>query len=322
MPNLTTSSGGHRKSGAPSEPPPTRIVVVRDDAARVFKSVRPGDDPSRSGVRIGFWTSMAVALIAYLWMTGHVGETHGFARAIGLPELSTSSDLGLVTGLRMTLAAPLRVFEMTFADPLRLAAAFVLVSIPAAGLAVSSPRVPGGPRPPPVAITFAWLGLVAACVAWALMVTWIVVPMRRAGLVHMPFDRADFPAWSRALAATAGSDAFAFLSSVLWLVLLFRLPLPRLARSAAGSAGFIATFVIWTGFATSNGIADGLSRGRSVIATPTDTTSRLLLGNVGPRLSVLGAGNPAVVSSLPAPEFVVDGHTTLAEWLSAERLPE
>ena len=110
--------------------------------------------------------------------------------------------------------------------------------------------MPGGPRPSQLAATFAWLGIVAAGLVWCGLVTWIAWPDRLRGLTELPLDRAQYLAWSQSLAGTVGFDAFALVASVLWLVLIFRMPLPRVAFAFAAVAGFIATYVCWTGFAT------------------------------------------------------------------------
>ncbi|MBL9150278.1 MAG: hypothetical protein JNM94_16435 [Phycisphaerae bacterium] len=320
MPDLAKPSGsppsGSRR-GPHDEPPPTRVVVVRDDPSRIFKNVRP-DDGARSGARVGFWTSIVVGIVAFLWLTGHVGETHGFARVIGVPDLVTSSDMGLVSGIRIALAAPLRVFQMALANPMLLAAAFILVTLPAAGLSVAAPRSPGGPRPSKLATTFAWLGLIGAACAWSLLVTWTALPSRRAGLIELPLDRATFPAWASDLAATAGFDAFAFVASALWLVLLIRLPLPRVAVAFAAVAGFVATFVTWTGFATSNGIADAVSRDRATVTmlAIVDSGSSLAIGTVEGRLAIATDADPPTIMAVPAPEFAITGRSSLATWLT------
>jgi len=331
MSNLTKKTRGSndpKHSGAHNEPPLTRIVVVRDDPTRLFRSVRPHDDTSRFGVRTGFWTAVTAGAIVLLWLSGHIGESLGFARVLGAPDLVSSTDHGLASGVRMALAAPMRVFEMAMADPMRLAAAFVLVSIPAASLSIARPRVPGGPKPTKLATTFAWLGLIAASLVWIMMVTWIALPARRAALSALPLDRSLFMSWSADLAATAGFDAFAFVASVLWLVLLFRLSLPRVATNFAGVVGFLATFVTWTGFATSNGIADAIKLKRpavTVLGLDLTSSPSLLVGTIHGRTTVLtsgldrnsitdGRGSPALMA-IPAPEFLLGERQSIAEWL-------
>jgi hypothetical protein len=296
-------------------------VVVRDDPSRLFKSIRPNDDTSRFGVRTGFWASIGIGAIAFLWLTGHVGETLGFARALGAPELMTSNDHGLVAGMRMTLAAPLRIFEMALADPMRLPIAFILIAIPAAGLSVSRPRAPGGPKTSKLALTFGWMGFVTACLMWALLVTWVVLPLRRAPLAAIPLIRADFALWSVDLAASAGLDAFAFVSSMLWLVLLFRLPVPRLAIAFASAGGFLATFVTWNGFAISSGIADGVRLVRPTITTfnaDHQTSTNLLVGTIQGRTTVLTNGESPALMGIPAPEFLVEGRSSMSAWMQAQ----
>ncbi len=297
----------------------TRVLVVRDGAERVLRSVRASDEPSRFATRVGLWSAIGAGSVAFLWLTGHFGESLGFARVLGLPDLVSSTDHGLASGVRMVLAVPMRIFEMALVDPMRLAAAFVLVSLPAAGLSVSKPRVPGGPKVSRLANTFAVLGLVTACVVFTILIAWVAWPGRTTTLDLAPTDRAAFGVWLDDATATAGFDAFSLVASVLWLVLLFRLPLPRVAIAFAAVAGFVATFATWTGFATSNGIVDACRLQRPVIITlsTTDTSDarNLMLGTIHAKTAVLSAGSPPTTMVLPAPEFVVTGRSSLAQWM-------
>ncbi len=323
MPNLTPSSG--QKRSTPGDAPITRVVVVRESSERVSKNVRLNDDPSRFGARTGFWTAIGLGTVAFLWLTGHFGETLGFARALGMPELAVSSDHGLATGVRMVLSVPLRIFEMALVDPLRLAVAFAVITIPAAGLAVARPRVPGGPPLSKMAAGLSTIGLVLAGLVFALLITWIAWPDRRATLGLAPMDRHGFGAWLDAATAVAGFDALALVAGILWLVLLFRLPLPRVAIAIGAVAGFIAIFATWTGFAVSNGIIDGSTQERPIIVTLTgaiegNAAKSLLLGTMHGKTTVMGAGERPSPMVLPAPEFLVSERTTLATWMKPPRV--
>lgn len=322
MPNLTPSSGQKRPS--PADGAITRVVVVRENPERVTKSVRANEDPSRMGARTGFWSAIGFGTITFLWLTGHFGESLGFARALGMPELVVSSDQGLSAGVRMLLLVPLRIFEMAMVDPMRLAAAFAVITVPAAGLSVARPRVPGGPPNSKMATGLSGMALVAAAIVFTLLVTWIAWPGRRATLGLAPMDRAGFGPWLDAATAVAGFDALALVAGILWLVLLFRLPLPRVAVAFGAVAGFIAVFATWTGFTTSNGLVDGCTQERPVIVTLPSANSEaaaassaasLLLGTVHGKTSVMGSGERPAPLVLPAPEFVVSDRMSLATWM-------
>ncbi|MBL9120425.1 MAG: hypothetical protein JNL80_10985 [Phycisphaerae bacterium] len=325
MPNLTPSTPSRRPK-AP-DAPITRVVVVRE-GDRASKHVRENELPSHFGARTGFWSAIGAGTIVFLWITGHLGESLGFARSLGIDDLLTSADQGLAAGVRMVLAVPLRIFEMTMVDPFRLIAACALIAIPASGLAVSAPRVPGGPAPSKLAQGFSIMGLITAGIVFAILITWIAWPGRRETLVLAPFDRAQFGPWLASVQAVAGFDALALVSAVLWLVLLFRLPLPRIAISFGAVAGFMAAFATWTGFAVSNGIVDGCTRDRPVImtlvglaATPADPSSTgaaptsLLLGTVHGKSTVMGSGERPQPLALDAPEFAVSERATLERWM-------
>jgi hypothetical protein len=322
MPNLTTPSSPKRPSSA--DGPITRVVVVREGAERFTKHVRHNEEPSRFGARTGFWSAIGFGTIASLWITGHLGETLGMARSLGLDELVSSTDHGLTAGVRMALAVPLRIFEMAMVDPFRLVAACALIAVPAAGLAVAKPRVPGGPAPSKLAAGFSVMGLIASGLVFAALVAWIAWPGRRGTLGLAPFDRTSFGTWLADVQAVAGFDALALLAAVLWLVLLFRLPLPRIAITFGAVAGFIATFATWAGFAVSNGIVDGCTRARPVIITLpglaegniTSATPRsLLIGTLHGKTTAMGSGERPVPMGLSAPEFIVIERSTLAAWM-------
>ncbi len=316
MPNLTKSPP-LRGPTDPRGEQVTRVVVVRDQP----RSVRPTDETSRFGVRTGFWASIAVGVLGFVWLTGHFGETLGLASALGVNDLRLSSDGGLATGVRMVLAVPLRIFEMAMVDPARLAIAFLLVSIPAAGLAVAKPRVPGGPRPSKLASTFATLGLIGAGLVFAILVAWIAWPDRRATLGAAPTDRDLFTPWLADASATAGFDAFALLAGILWLVLLFRLPLPRVAVGLAAVAGFVAVFASWTGFATSNGIVDGFALERPIaLVTGPSNRQCLLLGELHGRSAVMNDGERPLVLTIASGDLAITGRQPLRGWMAPKKI--
>ena len=320
MPNLQPSSGqpssGSRR--APSaDGPVTRVVVVRESGTR---SVRASDEPSRFGARTGFWTAVGTGTVGFLWLTGHVGETLGFARAIGADGLLASTDAGLAAGIRMVLLIPLRIFEMGLVDPLRMLGGFAALAVPAAGLAVARPRVPGGPPLSTLARGFSTIGLIAAGIVFALLVVWCALPGRHATLAAAPLDRDLFRPWLDAASAIAGFDAIALVAGILWLVLLFRMPLPRVAVAGGAVAGFIALFATWVSFAVSNGILDGCHRERPVLLTlvhtdQSTTTPSLVLGTLHSRTCVLGSSERPRPMVISAPDFAITDRSTLAAWM-------
>ncbi len=314
MPNLQPSSGSKRTPSA--DGPVTRVVVVRDGGPR---SVRASDEPSRFGARTGFWTAVGAGTVGFLWLTGHVGESLGFARAIGVEELLGSADAGLTTGIRMVLLIPLRIFEMGLVDPLRMLAGFAALAVPAAGLAVARPRVPGGPPLTALARGFSTIGLVAAALVFALLIAWCALPGRHATLSAAPLERELFGPWLDAASAIAGFDALAIVAGVLWLVLLFRMPLPRVALAGCAVAGFIAIFATWVSFAVSNGVVDGCRRERPVLLTlvsaDASTAPSLVLGTMHGRTCVLGSTERPRPMAISAPDFAITDRSSLAAWM-------
>jgi hypothetical protein len=316
MPNLQPSSGPKRT--APTEGPVTRVVVVRETGG--VRSVRSSDEPSRFGVRTGFWTAVGIGTVGFLWLTGHVGETLGFGRAIGADGLLLSNDAGLATGIRMVLGVPMRIFEMGLVDPLRMLAGFAALAVPAAGLAVAKPRVPGGPPLSKLAQGFSMIGLVAAAFVFALLIGWCALPGRHAILGAAPLDRDLFSVWLDGASAIAGFDAIALVAGILWLILLFRMPLPRGAVAGGAVAGFIALFATWASFAVSNGVLDGCHRERPVLLTlvhtdASTTSPSLVLGTMHGRTCVLGSSDRPRPMAISAPDFAITERSSLAAWM-------
>ena len=323
MPNLTPSTPPQRSNRPQQAASITRVVVVRDDGPAGAKHVRHNEEPSRFGARTGFWSAIGLGTVAFLWLTGHFGETLGFATSLGLDDLVSSNDHGLAAGVRVVLGVPLRIFEMTMVDPFRFVAACALIAIPAAGLAVAAPRVPGGPSPSKLAGGFSWMGVVVGTLVFAGLIAWIAWPGRRATLGIAPLDRAAFGGWLADARAVAGFDALAFVAGILWLVLLFRMPLPRLAVRLAAPLGFVASFAAWTGFTVSNGVVDGCTHQRPVIVTLANVSAddaaplprSLLLGTLHGRSTVMGAGERPAPMALGVPEFFVNDRSSLEAWM-------
>jgi hypothetical protein len=329
MPNLTPPTPSKRPT--PAEVGITRVVVVREGNDRAAKHVRNNEEPSRFGVRTGFWTATGFGAVAFIWLTGHLGETLGFAASLGVPDLVTSTDHGLATGVGMLVGVPRRIFEMTMVDPFRLVAACGLIAIPAAGLAVARPRVPGGPAPSKLAYGFSVMGIIVATLVFAVLITWTAWPGRTAILGVAPNDRVAFGTWLADVRAIAGFDALALLASLLWLVLLFRVPLPRPLIALASIAGFLAAFANWNGFAVSNGIAHGYTAARPVILALTMPTPEkasteeapgpfgpdhsLLIGSLQGRATVMTSSLRPTVMALSVPEFAAADRASVELWM-------
>ena len=89
-----------------------------------------------------------IAIVALVWLLGHVGFRLGFAQVIEVTDLRGEFDDGLIAGVIMLIKAPALVIKAGVAQPVWLMVGFLMIAIPAAGLSAARPRVPRGEPSP------------------------------------------------------------------------------------------------------------------------------------------------------------------------------
>jgi hypothetical protein len=270
----------------------TKVLLVRQPV----KSVRPGDAANPMPLRLAIGVIAALGALAVIWLAGFVGFRLGFASVLGVHDLQSEPGFGLATGAMIVVNAPMRVFEAGVADPMLLMLAFALIAIPGGGLAGVRSPTPGGPKPSKLFTLFTWTGAIAACLAAAATIAWIISPLRTARLSPLPVDLTTIDAWLDGWTIVAGLDALVALSAALWVVLAMRLRLPAWMKGLSVSAMIVALIVAIAGTSITNAVVAHLRLDRSLVAFGEGDPARegqLLVGSTPRHAVVLRAVNAA-----------------------------
>jgi hypothetical protein len=289
---LAASTHSRRRVDAPADPLPIRLLI---------------------GLIAG------VGVVALAWLMGAIGHRLGFAMAMRVPELDTGGTRALVTGIMLLVSVPRLVLEAGIRQPIWLLAGFFLLAIPAAGLAAARPREPGGPPPNPVYVAMANIGAVVAMLTAAGLLWWTGSPVRTTLMRPMPMDPAEAATWPVDLATAAGLDVLAVVAAGLWIVLVFRLPVPTWLRALSATFGFFALVVTTVALSISGATASQVNAQRSAVrdqaAGPgADRPPVLLIGRSGDREAVLVStgGRLEVELREPPAELRVVGRASIA----------
>lgn len=252
----------------------TKILVLRQP----MKSVRPEDErrPIPLGLVVG--SLATVGAVGVVWLLGYIGYRLGFADVLGVPELLTESGGGLLTGALITMQFPLRVFEVSVAEPLWLMMAFLLVAIPAGGLVGARRLSRGGPKPSTLFTTMSWTGAIAAALFGGLALAYVVAPFRAAWMRPLPEDLGMMEAWLNGLSVVAGLDGLMVIAAVLWAVLSMRVECPPWMRGISAGAAIFALGVTSFAMAISNAAVAQLHRQRSVAIIGGVDSPQVLVG--------------------------------------------
>lgn len=295
--------------------PRTRVVLVRQPV----KSVRPMDHPDRAPFALALAAIATAGGVGAVWLLGHLGFRLGWATLVRLPGLSDDPFGALATGVLLLLSLPHAVITAGLAGPEMLMLGFALIAVPAAALGAAKPRTPGGPRPAPVVTFFATFAAALAGVNAMAVVAWVVSPQRLARLGELPLLPEDVTGWGADLEVAAGLDTLVFAAAVLWVVLIFRLPVVRWLRVLAAVAAIFALAVITVALAASAAAAVQARTPRPVAhaADSGPIEGRLLLGTVAGRPALLSVEERVVVIDLPAdrPDLTVFRMQSLVEFV-------
>lgn len=269
-----SSTTGSSKAIQRASAQKTRVLLVRQPV----KSVRRSDEPDPLPVRLLIGILAVVGGIVVTWMIGHLGFRLGFASMMGVPELLAEPVAGLASGVLIILTSPLQVFRAGVAEPLWLMLGFAMIAAPSAALAGVRPVTPGGPRPKPGYEVFCFTCAIVGLLAAALLIAYIVSPVRQRWFAPLPTDLAAYIGWERGLAVVAGMDILLLASGVVWVVLLFRLMLPTWLRALALVGSIFAVIVLLIASSMSGATAAHLRSPRSMVTLNDESTTYLLLG--------------------------------------------
>jgi hypothetical protein len=255
----------------------TKILLVRPAAG--LRSVRRIDEPDRTALRLAIGVIVAIGVVAAVWLMGYLGFRLGFAPLLDVPQLEIAFGNGLVTGTIMLISIPQLIILAGVEKPLWMMLGFVMIAIPAAGLAAAKPRAPGGPRPSSVALVFSYTGAVLAVVDAMVLTWWTASGIRLASFRGLPFHPADAETWLSSLRTVAGLDALGVIAAAVWVVLVLRLAIPLWLRALSASASFFALAVVTVAVSASSAAVAHLQLPRSeVFIDDGSVHTRLLLG--------------------------------------------
>jgi hypothetical protein len=265
-----------RAAPKPSEPR-TKILLVRP--AGGIKSVRRTDEPDRAALRLAIGVIVALGVVFAVWLMGYLGYQLGFAPLLDVPQLRIDVGSGLATGTIMLISIPQLIIMAGMEQPGWLMLGFVLIAIPAAGLAAAKPRTPGGPRPSSAAVVFSYAGAVLAAAIALALTWWTASGVRLASFRGLPFHPGDAESWLTSLRTVAGLDAVGAIAGAVWVVLVMRLAIPGWLRALAASASFFALAVMIVAVSASSAAVAQLQFPRSeVFLDDGSVHTRLVLG--------------------------------------------
>jgi hypothetical protein len=241
--------------------------------------VRRIDEPDRTALRLAIGVIVAIGVVTAVWLMGYLGFRLGFAPLLDVPQLEIAFGSGLVTGTIMLISIPQLIILAGVEKPLWMILGFVMIAIPAAGLAAAKPRAPGGPRPSSVALVFSYTGAVLAAVDAMVLTWWTASGIRLASFRGLPFHPADAETWLSSLRTVAGLDALGVIAGAVWVVLVLRLAIPLWLRALSASACFFALVVVTVAVSASSAAVAQLQLPRSeVFIDDGSVHTRLLLG--------------------------------------------
>lgn len=289
MPNISPTSRSPIAPGA-GVAPRSRMLVVR----RPVKTVRVQEHRDPTPVRLAIGVITAVGVLAIVTIMGLLGDRLGYAHSVRVPGLvygAGAPGQGLATGILILIAIPKMVFAAGLAEPLWLMLGFAAIAVPAAGLSAAKPRRPGTARPKQeleaIAYSAAGLGVVFS----ALLIWWTGCGFRLGLFRLLPDDPTLAAAWRRDLQLAAGLDVFALVAAALWVVLLFRLPVPTWLRALSASAAFFALVVVMVATSITGAAATQAGASRALCLREGDATPRLVLGSTPHMVATLHTRN-------------------------------
>ena len=253
----------------------TKVLLVR----QAVKSVRQRDEPDRTAFRLTLGVIVALGILASVWLMGHLGFRLGFAPAIRLPELLAEPGEGLATGTLMLISVPRVILLAGVAEPSWLIVGFALIAIPAGAISAAKMPAPGGPRLSTAAVTFNYVGAIAAGINAAAMIWWAASQMRNDKIGELPIALGSAVHWLENLQTVAAFDVLVTIAAALWAVLVLRLAIPRWLKAIAASVSFFTLAVLAVAMSMSNAAVAQIEADRSLVFVDDGSLDeQLLLG--------------------------------------------
>ena len=290
------------------------MLVVR----RPVRAVGPATERDRLPVRLAIGVIVALGVLAALWLMGALGTRHGFASLVRVPDLVTDPVGALTAGIVMLINVPQLILTVGDTRLELMMLAFLLVAIPAGGLAAVRPHQPGGPKPSTVNVTFSYAGAIAAGVISLALVWWTASPQRGALLRELPGGAGEAEAWLRDLQTAAGLDTLSLIAATVWMVLTMRLVIPNWLRGLTATAAFFALATTFVAMSASTVGVTQMTEPRSLCHLDQNAEARrLLIGATPSHLVTLkrdAAGGVAVeLYDFPS-QFTVERRQSIAEF--------
>ena len=253
----------------------TKVILVR----QAVKSVRRRDEPDPTMFRLTIGVIVAVGILAGVWLMGHLGFRLGFAPAIRLPELLGGPGEGLATGTLMLISVPRVIILAGVAEPSWLIVGFALIAIPAAAISAAKMPAPGGPRLSTAAVTFSYVGAIAAGMNAVAMIWWAASQMRNDKIGELPIALGSAVQWLENLQTVAAFDVLVTIAAALWAVLVLRLAIPRWLKAITASVSFFTLAVLAVAMSMSNAAVAQIEADRSLVFVDDGSLDeQLLLG--------------------------------------------
>ena len=299
----------------------TKVLLVRQPV----KSVRKRDEPDRTTLHLTIGVIVAVGILVGVWLMGHLGFRLGFAPAVRLPELLGEPGEGLATGTLMLLSVPRVIILAGVIDPSWLMVGFALIAIPAAGLSAAKVPAPGGPRPSTAAVTFSYVGAIAAGVNTLVMLWWTASQVRNDKIGELPIRLGRVDQWLENLQTVAAFDVLMVIAAALWAVLVLRLGIPRWLKAITASASFFTLVVLAVAMSISNAAVAQIEADRSLVFVDDGShDEQLLLGFTRGHAALLRiTPNNTVETRLIERDtrLIVYGRQSIIDMLREERVP-
>lgn len=302
-------------------PPRTKVLLVRQPSARPAQRVEPRD---KTPTLLAIGVIVAIGVVGAVWLMGFLGYRLGFAPIIRVRDLLAEPSGGLATGTIMLISMPRVIFHTGMSQTFGFMLGFLLISIPAGGLAAVRSYPLGGPRIPSVVFVFAVTGAIASAINGIGMIWWTVSGYRNGMVNELPFLAADGAQWLTNLETVCGLDVLATIASASWVVLVMRLPIPVWLKALSSSFAMFTLLVVMVAMSMSNATVAQITASRSVyLADDGSLDARLLVGSTRDHFATMRLENGAiaidlvnrpntltVIGSQSIVDFLADGATT------------